>query len=139
MPPSFEDIPNGTDREILLVLLTKFQIFTQNQERTNQSHNEKLLELLHKQDQKADKLDLAELKHQLSSKAEKEDVLRLEKQDSEILKRVNNLEDRNKVVDSETNGRKKAFAQVRALGARAWFYIAGIITFAITILKFLDK
>jgi len=134
-----DEIPNGSDREILLVLFTKFQLFTQSQERTNVSHNEKLLELLHKQDQKADKIDLAELKHQLSIKADKDDVNRLERQDNDILKRVTGLEERNKTVDNETNGRKKAFAQIRSLGAGAWFYIVGIISLFITLAKFLDK
>jgi len=134
-----EDIPNGTDREILLVMFTKFQMFTQSQERTNASQNEKLLELLHKQDQKADKVDMAEIRHQISGKADKEDVSRLERQDKDILDRVMNLEERNRLKDSEQNGRRKAFVQVRSLGAGAWFYIVGIISFLIMIVNFINK
>lgn len=134
-----DEIPNGSDREILLILFTKFQIYTQSQERTNISQNEKLLELLHKQDQKADKLDVSELQHQIAGKADKNDVARLEKQDLDILNRVTNLEERNKLKDSEYNGRKKAFAQIRSLGAGAWFYIVGIISLFIALAKFLDK
>ena len=135
----FDDIPNGTDREILLVLVAKFQIFSQSQERTNASQNEKLLELLHKQDQKADKVDIADIRHQISSKADKEDVSRLERQDKDILDRVMNLEERNKMKDSELSGRRKAFYQIRTLGSGAWFYIVGIITFLIAIINFLKK
>lgn len=139
MLPSFEDMPNGTDREILLVLLTRFQMFTQNQERTNASQNEKLLELLHKQDQKADKIDMTEIKHQISTKADKEDISRLERTDADILVRVTHLEKRNEIKDSENNGRKKAFAQVRELGAGAWFYIVGIISLLIAVINFIKK
>ncbi len=134
-----EDIPQGTDREILLVLLAKFQMFTQSQDRTNASQNEKLLELLHKQDQKADKVDMAEIRHQISSKADKDDVLRLERQDKEILDRVMSLEEHNRLKDSEQNGRRKAFVQVRSLSSGAWFYIVGIVSFLIMIINFLNK
>lgn len=129
-PVMGEDILNGNERDILIILVTRFQLFAENQERTNQSHNERLLELLHKQDQKADKFDLEKL-----SSSDKEIMNKVDS----LAGRVEKLENRNEIVDSEARGKQRAFQQIQGLGGKAWAFIFGIISFGIMIIEFLKK
>lgn len=143
---SSSQIPTGSDREILLVLYTQFGIFAQSQERINATQSERLSEILHHQNNKADKLDIQNIQHELAKKADKTDFDALMRSDKDILgkvesldNRVKSLEERNSAKDNYQKGRDTTLGQVRGLGVKAWAFILGAISFGIMIIEFIKK